>query len=207
MRLLKRYSQLCLIALIVSSCYPTDLVSDEELDIVATFYDIELIASQDFSTYVIPDSVLHQDSDGTSNHSFDDLILTTIKDNLESYGYQEISTTSMQTPDLVVLPEVITQSNYEIGGCWDCWGWWDPWYPGWGWGYYPPYPPGYVYSYKTGTILISLLDQSQVSNQNEEANAVWVAFINGLLRSDITGADIQAHIQQAFDQSPYLQTN
>ncbi|MCV9386163.1 DUF4136 domain-containing protein [Reichenbachiella ulvae] len=188
---------------LLASCYPNEITTTDELDVVATFYDTESLDSHQYKTYIMPDSVLHNDPDDESDHQFDQLILNTIDDNMEALGFQKLSAGSVNV-DLIILPEVAITNNQGIGGCWDCWWWWDPWYPGWGWGYYPPYPPSFVYSYQTGSVIISMVDQQSVLNQDENSKAVWTCIINGLLRSSITGAEIQNYINQGFDQSSYL---
>lgn len=187
----------------MAGCYPNDITSADELDVVATFYDQEALESHEYLTYIMPDSVLHNDPNGDSNREFDQLILNTIDNNMEAYGFQKLSAGSSNV-DLIILPEVAIVNNVGVGGCWDCWYWWDPWYPGWGWGYYPPYPPSYTYSYQTGSVIISIVDQQSILDQNIDSKAVWTCIINGLLRSNITGAEIQGYINQGFDQSAYL---
>ncbi|RJE75019.1 DUF4136 domain-containing protein [Reichenbachiella sp. MSK19-1] len=186
-------------------CYYDDVTTADQLDVVATSYNLEAIESGNFITYSIPDSILHHDANNDSDHQFDQIILDEIKQNLDDYGYTEVNP-SLTTPDLIVLPEVLTNEQYEWGGCWDCWYWWDPWYPGWGWGYYPP-TPGYVYSYETGSIIITIIDQNAIQEQDENSKALWVSVINGVLRQNLTKARINELIDQAFVQSPYLDQN
>ncbi|UXP31359.1 DUF4136 domain-containing protein [Reichenbachiella agarivorans] len=199
----KPYPLLLLILLLVSGCYPDEINSTEELDLVMTSYDETTIEAHNFKTYAMPDSVLHNDSNNDSEHKFDAAILNRIIKNMTSYGYTRINPHTTR-PDVVILPEVITTENYQAGGCWDCWFWYDPWYPGWGWGYYPP---SYVYSYSTGTILIAMVNQNDVDDQNEDSKAVWIGAVNGLLRNSLSQSRVEELIDQAFLQSPYLQTN
>ena len=83
--------------------------------------------------------------------------------------------------------------------------WWYGGYWGWGWGWY--YPPYYtVSSYTTGSLIMVISDPNEETPINRSP-AVWVGIGNGLL----TGAyDIDRAtdaVDQAFAQSPYLQTN
>jgi hypothetical protein len=107
-------------------------------------------------------------------------------------------------------------------------GWW--WgYPGYGWGYpgwgypgwgYPGYPwypgYGYSYSYKTGTIVIEMLDADSFlqfadwsqdpTNEVPDLMVRWMGAIDGYLSSsgDYDAQRAQRGMDEAFAQSPYL---
>ena len=81
---------------------------------------------------------------------------------------------------------------------------------GWCW-YYPPgwYPVGY--SYNTGTVLMQMGDPDDFLNFGEdiEADVAWFGALDGLLSSSSTtnAQSITNGINQAFAQSPYIQSN
>ena len=94
-------------------------------------------------------------------------------------------------------------------------------YPGWWWGYwggcywgycgYPPYYPWYgggmVYSVPTGTLTLDMIDLKNAS-QDQKLSVPWGSVMSGGLGN--TANDIQLGIEaidQAFAQSPYVQTN
>ena len=94
-----------------------------------------------------------------------------------------------------------------------------PWYPGWGWGpgwggWYPPYWGGYyTYNFTTGSVIINWWDpqESPAPTSTDEDNQPvhWVATFNGLVSSskENNAARIKSSINQAFTQSPYIQSN
>jgi hypothetical protein len=171
------------------SCYPGDPISVAEADVVTTFYDPNAnFASQ--QTYAMPDSVIHVGDDEISR-IFDDQILDRIRQNMQQLNYTEVADPAQA--DVLVLPAGLT-TEWIAGGCYWYWGYWYP-YPGW------CYPV--AYSYTTGTVLIAMADADNTS----QANALWVAGINGLVSESTVGDisnRINKNIDQAFDQSPYL---
>jgi hypothetical protein len=64
-----------------------------------------------------------------------------------------------------------------------------------------------VVSYQSGTILMTLIKVDNNLGDGEFPDAVWTGAINGLLRSSITLQRIESLIDQAYDQSPYLNLN
>ncbi|PIB35154.1 hypothetical protein BFP72_06960 [Reichenbachiella sp. 5M10] len=193
-----------LLALLLSSmiagCYPDQITEADEFDIVVTTYDEELFQPNQYKTYAMPDSVLYQNDDHSTYHKFNGTILSSIKTNMTNYGYTRVDPNTTD-PDILILPEVITTENYAAGGCWDCWWWYDPWYPGWGY-----YPPAYVYSYRTGSIIISMVTFTPTLPADADATSAWTGLVNGLLRDELTKSNIEEFIDQAYSQSPYLQT-
>jgi hypothetical protein len=200
------------LTVLVAGCYPgSGSFTADETDIVATVYD----TTADFSsnkTFVVPDSVIHLVDPDEPNpvdipRDNDDLMINTVKENLRSLGYTELQNPSENNlPDLVVTVSVTaTQwTGYDYYPWWGWWGWY-PWYPpGWGPGWGPVYPCcSYVYQYNTGTIFVDMYDVDQSSS--EDLNVPWNAALNGLATSGTNSARIKARIDQAFDQSPYLE--
>ena len=182
--------------LLFISCYPGDPVGVTDTDTVTTFRKKEA----DFSTkltYAMPDTVIFVKDDNstdTGNHEFDAAVLAAIDRNMAEMGYSK--TGDPDQADVHVLP-MATSTEWVGGGC----------YPSWwcGWGYcYPGWCYPVAYTYKTGTILITMLDPAE-SNSSEDVTALWLAGINGLLSSGVnTRARIDRDINQAFRQSPYL---
>lgn len=94
-----------------------------------------------------------------------------------------------------------------------------PWYPGWGGGWYPGYPGGCYYcgypptvsyqSFDVGTIIVDMFDLRQLTPGNipDEFDPAWVGVFRGLVSSNpASNSDrLVASINQAFDQSPYLE--
>jgi hypothetical protein len=80
-------------------------------------------------------------------------------------------------------------------------------YDYWGW-YYPYYPyyPVYYASYTTGMANIELLDLKYADPVTHKASVRWNAFIRGLLTDTHTTSEITGRVDQAFIQTPQLQT-
>ncbi|PWJ34189.1 DUF4136 domain-containing protein [Sediminitomix flava] len=205
-------------ALFFVSCYPDEPDNISELDIVGTTFDPEYDFSE-IETYFLPDSVVHiEDLTRSSNNvnitrDIDDVILETVKENLDALGYMELETEDTSQVDVVIQVSAFSTTNTSIFDPYDWWGYWG-WYPGWGgypgygpgWGYFYPWGPPIIYSYSTGTVLIEMVDPNNPMTNDEEVPLVWLAAINGLLSSN-PGSNqnrVVNAINQAFEQSPYL---
>ncbi len=193
--------------LALPGCYPGEVVTNEETDLVLTHHEEEPDFSA-YATYAMPDTLMVASPDDDFTPTYEAEIIAAIERNMSELGYTRVTNPSTQTADLILIPEMIIANHYAAGTCWSCWGWgWNPWYPGWGGGYYPPYPPSYVVSYQSGTILMTLIKVDNNLADGEFPDAVWTGAINGLLRNSITLERIEYLIDQAFDQSPYLNLN
>ena len=175
-------------------CYPgvTDVTT---FDSVTTLVD----TSAEFSTattFALADSVVHLSDEEEISRAFDQQILARIRTNMTNAGYIEVPAPQDADLNLVVLA---TSSTY-LAYYWDYWcsyyGWWYP-----SWGCY--YPTGwYGYEYTLGTILIGMSDNRLIANNR--APLIWFAGANGLVNQGATSARINAAIDQAFEQSPYI---
>jgi len=182
-------------------CYPDGAEYYEETDIVYTNYDKKF----DFrskGTYSMPDSIVKITGNLVEGEEpefvkepYNTQVLNRIEDNMTKMGYTR--TEDPANADLVLLPAVWT--NTTVYYYYNYWCWYYPYYCGWGWGwYYPSYS-----TVTTGTLLMTLVTDD--ANYVEPTN-VWTAAANGLMSGygDITR--INNAIDQAFKQSPYLNT-
>ncbi len=197
----------------LASCYPGEVTSIQQLDVVVTAHD-DTVTFTSFTTYALLDSVVHIDyednlADSLLDRSNDALILAEVRAGIEAMGYVEELAPITNTPDvLVLIGAYAVENSAYISYPW--WGWygWYPYYPccygpGYGWGY----PVGGTVSWAQGTLAISMLDPSRPGT-GMEAPVLWVAGINGLLGSAVGVTNrITSLIRQAFDQSPYLSAN
>ena len=186
---------------LMSGCYPDGAEYYDETDIVYTNYDDKY----DFKgkgTYSMPDKIVKITGeliDGEEpefvKEPYNTQILQKIQSNMTNLGYTK--TTDPANADLVLFPAVWT--NTTITYYYDYWCWYYPYYCGWGWGWY--YPS--VSSYTTGTLLMTLItdDENYV-----QATNVWTAAANGLLSGYYDVTRVNNAIDQAFKQSPYLNT-
>ena len=187
--------------LLMGSCYPDGPEYYEEYDLVYTNYD------EDFSfdgnvTYAMPDSVVIITGDLIEGKDpefirepFNSQIINGIEANMGSLGW-----TRVQDPgeaDLVLMPA--SWSNTTVYYWYDYWCWYYPWYCGWGW-----YYPGYVTSYTTGTLVMTLVAMGE---DYIEPTRVWTGAINGLLSGSFNVQRVTNGIDQAFEQSNYLDIN
>jgi hypothetical protein len=195
-----------LLSVISLSCYSDYGMSTKDFDVVISARDNN-INFQKFSTYAMPDSVVRMTEDNSKpNTSFDATILKEVERQMSVYGYTRVAADPNNLPDVIVLVGVTSSDNYAGGG----WGGWWGWYPGWP-GYYPPgWGPGwgYVYSYTTGTLLITMIDPADFNPDNKTVNVCWSGALNGVLESsDANNASrIIEGINKIFEQSPYLNT-
>jgi len=178
---------------ILNSCYPGEALTAADTDIIATFFNKDA----DFSTkmtYALPDSIVRIDEDGnpiSDPGPYDQQILSRIELNLQQMGYTEVQNPANADVHVVAF---VTTTLWVSGGCYNWW--WGWWYP------YPGYCYPVVYTYSTGTILITMTDpENQVT-----LDALWIAGINGILEDNSAGIStrINNNIDQAFKQSPYL---
>jgi len=190
------------------ACYPGDPTSVTQLDVVLTTHD-STVSFGSFTTYAMPDSVVHFSNDSLDNladlpREFDDLILETVEDNMEALGYDREDDPLNNEADLVLLVGAVGVENTDYwyyGGYSYYWGYWGG-YPGYGW-YYPPYYVGSI-TYEVGTLMPFLVDPDSFDPDLEAIGVVWAGAVRGLLVDTPTPARVSDGIDQAFTQSPYL---
>jgi hypothetical protein len=194
----------------LTSCYTDYGLSSQDHDLVITQYNKKTNFSK-YKKYAIIDSVFHITGDTSKPNSeylsraYDDFIINTIKNNMNSLGYTEV-VNPKDTNDVDIVLYVAALGTkveqYYYGG------WWGG-YPCCGWGYYPPYwgYPGYVgtSTYYVGSLFINYVDVANITHPTVDVE--WHAILNGLLDNSshtITQNRLKEKIDQAFDQSPYL---
>ena len=193
--------------MLLVGCYPGEVNSIAELDLVTTLYD----KNANFAglrTYSMPDSIIHvcdvpaedQSCPSELTRRYDAQILSEIEQNLQREGFTKAVIPQQADVFVVVAANATDMYGYAYYGWW--WSWYYPGYPGWGW-YYPGY--AVPYEYTTGTLLIGMFDPDQADTPNKRLGAVWLAAINGLLgEGGNPQTRINTTISQAFAQSSYL---
>ena len=199
---------------LISGCYPNGAEFIDDLDLVYTNYSNTF----DFSskqTYAIPDSVIKitgdifSDPDGDHKPSFlsagsAQVILEQINKNMADYGWSKVN--KFSSPDVILLVSSVTTTNIYWYYDWWYWGWYYPGFaPGWGW-YYPGYYPPYVTGYRSGSVLVQMVDAKAVAAGVESVPVVWSFIIYGLAEGGTSSIAprVQKGIDQGFIQSPYL---
>ena len=187
------------IIFLMVSCYPGEIDSYEETDIVFTNYE----KSFDFAsagTYAMPDQVVKvtgnliegQDPEFVSE-PYNTQILNNIQSNMTALGWTKVDDPA--DADVTLMPAVWT--NTTVVYWYDYWCWYYYYYCGWGY-YYP-----YYTTYTTGTMVMTMVASGE---GYVEPSSVWTAAINGLLSGSSDVSRINKSIDQAFIQSPYLNT-
>jgi len=199
----KFFSVLSMLIVLLSGCYPQGPENSEDLDVVLTSFQDEY----DFrgkGTYAMPDRIVKITGDvieGQDPQFIPDvtaaLILGQIDQNMSNLGWQKVDVSA--NPDLLLTPA--SWETTTIVYYYDYWYWWYG-------GYYPPYGyyPTYASVYSTGTLLMRLIDPDVVGS-NGNAVTQWAGAINGILTWSYDEGRINKAIDQAFAQSPYLETN
>lgn len=187
------------IVLLMVSCYPGGPQYYEDLDLVYTDY------AEDFDfagqgTYALPDKIVKvtgnlQEGEEPEfvKEPYNTQILNRIETNMSSLGWTKVD--DAEAADLVLFPAVWTNTTIYYWN--DYWCWYYYYYCGWGY-YYPT-----VTSYTTGTMVMALV---AAGDEYVEPYVTWTAAINGLLSGSYDAARVTKSIDQAFKQSPYLNT-
>jgi hypothetical protein len=197
----------------LEGCYPKGPEQYTDFDLVYTNYASDS-SFQDRKTFALPDSIVKITGDVLTNpdsrpEMMSDVyatpILNQLKQNMMSYGWTEVDKNA--SPDVILLVSSTTTTNLYYYYDWGYWGWYYPgYYPGWGW-YYPGYYPPYVTSFQTGSLFVQMVDvlPSPIPNDGN-VPVLWHCILNGLTEGSTSAvlSRVQASINQAFIQSPYL---
>jgi hypothetical protein len=200
----------------VTACYPDEITSVQDRDLVATFYDADYGFSSN-RTYAMPDTIIHLcevveiDRCIDLSRQFDAQMLAQVATKMGDLGYNRISEADIaagQEPDVVVLMSALGTRTTIIYTWWPGWGYWPGWGgccgPGWGWGY----PPAVgVSTYETGSVVVTMADPNTPppDQAGDLLYAPWNGVLQGLLSSTPAGSRITDGINQMFAQSPYLE--
>jgi hypothetical protein len=191
---------------ILFGCYPAGPEYVEELDIAYTNHDKDYNFVS-VGTYSMPDKVVKiTGKENAPPEYVKDIyafpILAQIDANMQKLGWSKVAANS--TEDIQLLPAAWESTTILYGGYWGgyyCW--YYPYYCG-GYGWYYPYSA--VYTYTTGTLVMTMTDLTQPSTDGNR-RVVWTGAINGLLSGAYDAGRVNKGIDQTFTQSPYLKTN
>ena len=201
------------------SCYPYTAPNTSDYDVVVSLYD-QNVDFGSLRTFSMPDSVMHlfgEDGEDLEDISriHDAAILSRVANNMARYGYTREMDPESNPPDVFILVGVTSSTffgaDYVGGGYWGWyWGYYPGYGPGWGWLYPPYWGGGYVtYEYAVGTLLIVMADLEEADIDNRVIPVYWLGALNGVLSENPATARLRlnAGIDQAFEQSPYLETD
>ena len=211
-RILKPATLLIIALYVLAGCYPKGPEYYSDLDLTVTDYDPDY----DFGNqkkYWMADTVKYITNIDDNDIDPGDVqnLLAEIESNFEMKNYERVDISNPEEADFAIVVTVIATKNTTIG--WipgpPCW----PGYWGCGGGWYPPYWGGYyTSSYTTGSVLIDWYDPQTppVSAEGKDLQpAHWISTFNGLVSSSEQNNKerIAFSINQAFTQSPYIQSN
>jgi hypothetical protein len=187
------------ILFLMVSCYPGEVDSYDELDLVYTNYT-ETFDFASKGTYSMPDKIVKITgnlADGQEpeyvSATYATVILNNIESNMTALGWSKVDDPA--NADLTLFPAVWT--NTTVVYWYDYWCWYYYYYCGYGW-YYPSYS-----TYTTGTMVMALVASGE---EYVEPTTVWTAAINGLMSGAYDVTRVTNALNQAFGQSPYLDT-
>lgn len=185
------------IVFLLVSCYPGEIDSYDELDLVFTNYT-ETFDFASTGTYAMPDKVVKitgnlQDGETPEyvKEPYNTQILNTIKANMTALGWTLVDDPG--SADLALMPAVWT--NTTVVYWYDYWCWYYYYYCGWGYSY------PYYTTYTTGTLVMTLV---AAGDNYVDPSSVWTAAINGVASGNYNTSRVTNGIDQAFKQSPYL---
>jgi hypothetical protein len=181
------------------SCYPQGPEYYEDLDLVYTNFEPKF-DFQSKGTYSMPDKIVKVEGDLADDEDpdfvkepYNTQMLTKIEANMTALGWTKVEDPA--DADLVLFPAVWT--NTTVYYWYDYWCWYYPYYCGWGWGY-----PS-VSTYTSGTLVMTLVADG---DNYVEPTRVWTSACNGVLSGAYNTTRVTNAIDQAFEQSPYLDT-
>jgi Domain of unknown function (DUF4136) len=194
-----------MVGVFLFGCYPAGPEYVEDLDVVYTTYN-ETYDFKASNTYAMPDKIVVDvkiDNGDTTyvymKDKFAAPILAAIDANMNSLGWTKADISTK--PDVLVTPAAWTSTTYFYSYWYDWWygGYYGGWY---GW-YYPPYYT--VSSYTTGTMVITIVDPNE-ETPTGRSETKWLSAINGLYSGSYDINRVTTYIDQAFEQSSYLNT-
>ncbi|GMQ24403.1 hypothetical protein Aoki45_10850 [Algoriphagus sp. oki45] len=190
---------------LLGSCYPGGVQFYEDTDIVYTTRKDDFDFNSK-STFAMPDKIVIdveiKNGDTTyiyMEDRFAQPILQNIQTNMQNFGWTRVEIS--QNPNMLLTPSA-TKSTSVYYSYWYDW-WYGGFYPGWGW-YYPPYFT--VSTITTGTVIITLSDPNG-TNIVGESETAWLMVGNGLLSGSNNVDRVNKAVDQAFEQSTYLDLN
>ena len=188
------------IILLMVSCYPDGPDYYEDLDVVYTNYTEDFNFSSK-STYAMPDNIVKVEGNLIEGEApefveepINSQLVVQIQSNMTAMGWTKVE--DPLNADLVLFPAVWT--NTTIIYYYDYWCWYYPYYCGWGY-----YYPVSATSYTTGTLIMALVADGE---NYVEPSGVWYAAANGIMTGEYNTSRVMKAVDQAFDQSPYLNT-
>jgi hypothetical protein len=213
----------------LSSCYPVDDLTVQDLDIAATLYDKAYYPGpsgqgvnkfEALHTFIIVDTIVHVIAEGDDDNisrDYDAYLLQQVRLNMLKLGFTEETNPVVNRPDVAITVSMMT-SDHAVYTWYPYWGWYwgyggypytssDPNYGSyWSGYYYPWYGYGSYYTYRSGSVLLEMVDVALVNLEDKNIPVIWAGVLNGVLEDSQTNIKnrLLTGIDKCFDQSPYL---
>ena len=207
---MKKILLLACMALAVISCEKDpDMGQLDSAMAVYTDHDSQTDFNK-FQTYFLPDSILEAGSYRATYWKDENAqkLIKEVETQMNARGYLRITNPEQKDEaDLGVQLSYIAQTTHVVsgGGYWDGWwdyGFWGPWWGGW----YYPYTVSY--SYNTNSLVMEMVDLSASGTENAKLPVIWYANASGYQYNSRYDLQLMSDaIDQAFEQSPYIQSN
>jgi hypothetical protein len=205
---MKKLLLLTCMTLTLASCEKDpDLGQLDTNMVVYTDHDSETDFSK-YQTYFLPDSILETGSHHATYWKDENAqkLIKAVESEMNSRGYRRITDPEQKSEaDLGVQLSYIAQRVNVTSGWWG--GWWDYdyWGPWWG-GWYYPYTVSY--SYDTNSLVMEMVDLTGNKKEDSQLPVVWYAHSSGYQYNANYNIQLMTEaIDQAFEQSPYIQSN
>ena len=137
-------------------------------------------------------------------------IIGTVAGKMNAAGYTR--TDDKDAANVGIQLSYVRKVTYFVGYDYPYWWWYYPYY--WAPGYWGDwlgwhYPYQVYYGYTAGSMLIEMVDLTADRQSNRKLPVIWDSFIGGLLTSShkVNMQRTLDAVNQAFMQSPYLETN
>ena len=203
MRRILLFASVSLLA-VACNLYPGQDARTEMLDVVITARnpdtDFQKLKTYALTTHIKP---IGPDSNNLPvvDKDLEKVVLSTIRSNMNAYSWEEVDTS--MSPDMAIDVGYALGRNTNVYGSYPGYGWG---YPGYGW-YYPYWGFTAVSSYDVGSVIIVGLDLNNIDSVNQLIPTHWNALIQGPAVGNVDDpeARVQRDVNQAFDQSTYLQ--
>ena len=202
------------LVLLAIACHKEPYPQDSDNEYLVYTSPAKDVDFTDYTTFDIPDSLLIIGQGENPMYSQSDNALALIqayRTNMEKMGY--IYTPSNPDADLGIQLTYMIKTERYVQYYGDAYWWldypgyWSPGYWGDWYGYYYPYRMTYTFS--TNALVADIVDLTSEQGSGKNLKIVWSSYIGGPAGPSVS-YDVQrmnASIDQAFAQSPYLNKN
>ena len=217
-KILKRVISASLLLLPLVSCdYYIDSNYENESSLVLTTFDtasytweVPKDTTAKSTKVAMLDSVVIKAADSlgiTLDQTTIDTILSTVKSELEDYGYTVDVFTGAQLDDSIVRDSVKNTygATVECVVAVDEYTYYSYWYSYWGWYYYPPYV--YESKYRTADLFVRMGNLEKVQEGDKKIPMLWELRVNDMVWNNTTSkvnSRVSSFIKDGFNQSSYL---